>query len=436
MQALTARLRAYHSNNPQIWQTLVALGIKGFGAVLSFALSWQVARAFGASGVGQFGLAVSTLTIASTLTLVGLDYILIRTVAGDMHSGRRDLARGAVRSATVFVGVGAALMAVFLLAGGIPLLTAVTGAREDTTVLRWAAIVVVPLALTRVMSSALRGSGKVLTAQAIDGTLSTGISCVLLAVLGVLGLARQVTVLALVYGTGITLAVALGWAFYGRSVRAWPPPARVPVLPMLRSGWRILIVVLTGFFTDWYVLVSLAAHFSTVEVGQYRTAWQFANIFTVIITAFDAVAGPRIATAHRAGDTARIYAMWRQAIAIMLFLSVPLLLLALISPGSLLGLFGHQFTPAAPALRVLALGQLINIVTGPVGAVLIMTGRDRWSLVNALGGVVVLVASSLWLIPRYGPLGAAWATAAALAFRKLSGAGIAYVTLQRERTRT
>lgn len=79
---LTAFAKAYIGRNPHIGQTIAAFSIKIVGALLSFGFTILLVRAYGPAGVGQFGLAVTILLIASTAALFGTDYILIRTVAG------------------------------------------------------------------------------------------------------------------------------------------------------------------------------------------------------------------------------------------------------------------------------------------------------------------------------------------------------------------
>ena len=61
-------------------------------------------------------------------------------------------------------------------------------------------------------------------------------------------------------------------------------------------------------------------------------------------------------------------------------------------------------------LVVLATSHLINIGVGPVGYMLIMTGRPGLSLLNGWISGITNILLNLWLIPLYGMLGAAIAT--------------------------
>ena len=213
------------------------------------------------------------------------------------------------------------------------------------------------------------------------------------------------------YFATAALSALAAWAVYRRRSRHWPPADREPVRPMLAQGWRISFIVLSRLVLDWVVLVSLGSSYSTVEVGQFRTAWQIAALIMLLVSTFDTVAGPRVAAAWRVGDTGHIRQIIRQSIAAMMVISAPLFVIALGFPEWALGLFGPEFVPAAPALRILALGQLVNVVSGPLGTVLLMTGNERASMILSVVSLVVLAVLSLTLIPAYGLIGAALTTA-------------------------
>jgi O-antigen/teichoic acid export membrane protein len=189
---------------------------------------------------------------------------------------------------------------------------------------------------------------------------------------------------------------------------------------MLRQGAQISFVVLSRMLLDWVVLVSLSANRSTFEVGQFRTAWQIAGLIMLLVTTFDTVAGPRIAAAYRVRDIATIRRIMRQQVGTMSLLSLPLFVLTLGFPEWVLGLFGPNFVGGATALRILALGQLINILAGPIGVVLLMTGNERQSLYVSVISLAMLAICCFTLIPAYGLNGAAMTTTLIIAARTLT----------------
>ncbi|MCY1454135.1 hypothetical protein D9M71_711770 [compost metagenome] len=112
-------------------------------------------------------------------------------------------------------------------------------------------------------------------------------------------------------------------------------------------------------------------------------------------------------------------AMW--SVKLMLLAAVPIVIFMLTFSEWLLGLFGDEFTTAAPALRIMAIGQFINIAAGSVDHLLIMTGHEKQVRTQTMFGAFLAIALGILLIPSMGMNGAAISTAVAIAGQKILG---------------
>ena len=112
----------------------------------------------------------------------------------------------------------------------------------------------------------------------------------------------------------------------------------------------------------------------------------------------------------------------------MLLAVTPVTLVLLAAPGFILQLFDAQFAEGAWLLRILALGQLVNVATGSVGYLLMMTGHEKLMRNNIAVWAVVNLAGNLVLVPRYGTVGAAVSTAFCLAFMNI----VSYVLVRQK----
>ncbi|MFZ4688273.1 MAG: polysaccharide biosynthesis C-terminal domain-containing protein [Polymorphobacter sp.] len=416
---IVQRLRSYAESNPSIPETVAAFAIKLVGAMLSFGFSFLVARHLGAAGSGSYALALTTATFAAGISLLGLDYVLLRTMAGDVREGNLAAARGAART-TLLVSALAAIIIGGIVAGvGAPLLALAVQRGLDQSIVYLAAIAVLPITINRVAVAALRGSGGVLAAQWLEGPQAMLISVAVLLIAITGNIAVDAFDVVLLYFSTVVVCAALAWLVYARKARAWPVAAPTTALPMIAQGWRISLVVLSRLVLDWAVLLSLGAYYSTFEVGQFRTAWQISALIMLLVSTFDTVAGPRIAAAWRVGDIANIRSLIRQSVFAMLLMSSPLFVIALGFPEWALGLFGPEFVAGAPALRILALGQLVNVVSGPIGTVMLMTGQERTSLYVAMFSIAVLLVLCFTLIPAFGLIGAALTTSIIIGSRTI-----------------
>jgi O-antigen/teichoic acid export membrane protein len=94
--------------------------------------------------------------------------------------------------------------------------------------------------------------------------------------------------------------------------------------------------------------------------------------------------------------------------------SLPIFWIAVLFGKPLLGISGTGFIPAWPLLIALAIGNLINVATGSVGYMLVMTGHQKITFLNSLIAIVFNIVLGIMLIPRYGAMGVAIATGVAL----------------------
>ena len=421
------RLIAAFGKNRLGGQTVLVFGLKIWSAAASFALSWLIARAFGAAGSGHFGIAVTTITILSHVVLSGLDYTVVRVVAGDLREGKQAQAKGVVLAAVRFVGIAAPSLALLLWLAREPLAVHVLhqpGMPGLLGIMLWT---LVPFGLQRIASAALRGTGNILASQVIDGPSGTTIAAAGLAAALFAGHTGSLNVPGWLYLTGYSVSAAAGLLIYRRSVRSWPRAVIPAALPLAAAGVPILLSNLSNMFTEWYTTVSLGSAWPAAVVGQYRVAWQFVAIAGLMQVAMDTILGPRIAAAARVGDKAAIARTARRSIALVTVLASPLFAAFLLFPETLLSLFGPQFIGGAMALRILALGQLARLMGGPLGTVLVMTGNQRWVLVYSAAGVIPCIIFVALLVPAYGAVGAAAATAAAVLLRN----GTAIIVAQR-----
>jgi O-antigen/teichoic acid export membrane protein len=72
---------------------------------------------------------------------------------------------------------------------------------------------------------------------------------------------------------------------------------------------------------------------------------------------------------------------------------------------------GAGFSESMPALYVLAAAGVVLVAAGPLGNLLLARGRHRVVAFSCLGEAVLNAALSIWLVRRYGIVGAAIGTA-------------------------
>ena len=94
--------------------------------------------------------------------------------------------------------------------------------------------------------------------------------------------------------------------------------------------------------------------------------------------------------------------------------NIPLFLIVLLFPDALLLVFGSSFVAGSMALIILALGDLINAATGICGVMVTMTNNSWLNTLNSIVSLSLNITLSILLIPKFGVVGVATATAISL----------------------
>ena len=131
--------------------------------------------------------------------------------------------------------------------------------------------------------------------------------------------------------------------------------------------------------------------------------------------AISTVAAPLFAAAHARGGREALQRAATKAAHLGFWPSLAVAAGLLVFGEPLLRLFGAPFVAVRLPLAVLVGGQLVNAAAGPVGYLLAMTGhQDDNARVFAVSALLNLGLNAL-LIPAFGLIGAASATALTMA---------------------
>ena len=232
------------------------------------------------------------------------------------------------------------------------------------------------------------------------------------------------SVAALAGGTGLRgLVIAfLAARLAALALAAWVTRAHLGGFGVRfdRDAWRelqttalplgVFLIVLNLY--SYVDSVMLGVMRTDVETGLYTAAYRVYEGISYAPSVIASVLTPRLSglfvsdrTQHKRVALAGLGASVALAIvltAVAYALAEPIVTL----------LFGHAFAAAASPLRVLSLGLWCLFAIWVLHAIAISMGRERLLLKTGITGLIVNVGLNLFVIPRYGPNGAAAATVA------------------------
>ena len=236
-----------------------------------------------------------------------------------------------------------------------------------------------------------------------------------------LGGARQATLAAsaLVAATWITALAqfALQHQRFANEMHGAPPRYRakhwlwVSLPLLLMESFTLLMMNIDILLLELFV--------SPDGIARYFAAARTMSFVAFIHFAVSAVAMRRFALAFAERDAARAKRQLRRFRGWLWWPSLALTGLLLVAGPFILSLFGPGFATAWPVMAALAGGYLARALAGPVEALLVVSGRQKYTAAVTGLTAVLNIALNLMLIPRYGLLGAGLATGAAHVFQSL-----------------
>lgn len=249
----------------------------------------------------------------------------------------------------------------------------------------------------------------------------------LAAVLFVLGTRGDVHLLAWGYLVGGILGVLVYFGLLRRilgelglarylSFRA----IRVPAWEIISFGLPLLTVDVV-FILKASLAVVLLQHFgSTVDVASFRAVSPVATLNDVVLQSFKFLFIPVAARLLTRQDTAGVgHLYWHTTLWIALATFPVFAVTCLLAHPVTVLFFGERYADSGSVLAVLAFGEYFSAALGLNSQLLQVYGKVGFIVVASLFVVALSLGLNLWLIPRYGALGAAIGTAGALVAHNL-----------------
>jgi O-antigen/teichoic acid export membrane protein len=151
-----------------------------------------------------------------------------------------------------------------------------------------------------------------------------------------------------------------------------------------------------------------------VPAAIYAAATRFLVVGQIGQQSISLAVQPTLSELLAKRDVAGANLIYRTATTWLVLVTWPLYLASAIAAPQLLRLFGKGYGSGANVMIVLSAAMLVATACGMVDMVLTMGGRTTWNLGNVLVALAVNVGLDLFLIPKWGIIGAATGWAAAI----------------------
>lgn len=396
-------------------------GVKVAARLLGLFAGILLARWLGAEGYGIYSFALAIVTLLAIPGQLGLPHFVVRQVAVYLGRGNLSLIKGLLESAAFAVIITGGVLA--SVAALIVLFWVSESGAVNPDVLIWAFATLPFIGLCGILSASVRGLGYVVLGQIPDDLVRPIAFLCTLSAFVLVGLEVDAKRGVQLYLAATVTATAVGgWSLIKlRPVGFSQTQIQRKICEWAAGALPFLVLAGTYAVTQQSDIVMLGVMAEAAEVGVYRVAAIMAPLVVFGLTLVETAIAPHLAMHHDAGN---LYALQKiiSAAALAALLMGGAVATVFIFSGRLFLplIFGAEFSVAAGPLAILASGYLIAAATGPGAMALAMTG-NVWIGAVAVGVAGVLnIALNLVLIPYYGSMGAASATAVSIALANLA----------------
>ncbi len=173
------------------------------------------------------------------------------------------------------------------------------------------------------------------------------------------------------------------------------------------SSIPIGISTICFFLMSYFDGLVLSQFYPESDVGTYAIAFKIALLGSFILISINSALGPRITELSAKEDNETLFRELRKTTKMGFWATMPFVLITLLFPKFILGIFGSEFEVAVIPLFILVIGQIVNTFFGPTGIVLQLTGHQKVFKNIILASTIINIILNYLLIPKYGLIGAA-----------------------------
>ena len=395
----------------------VVFFIKVFGAFLSLLLNILLSRFLGAENVGIYFLSLTVVNIVIVVSMVGLSNAIIKYSALTYIKSDWEGLLGLHKNSIVIITFTATISTLLILFFAPWISSNIFHKPELCIPIRWMSLAVLPINLVTIYISLLKGAQKFAFATILESLIVSSGMIILLLIfknqlnISVAGMCYVVAAFVnLVFGITIWRIVTTDrvgtrkYFNYKKLLQTCLPLYGVAIMNMIMS---MSDTVMLGIWQENHV------------VGIYGVALRITAVSSMFLVVVNTIVAPKFSILFENGEHDSLSQLVRNSTFLMVLVATLFLVLFISIPDFILSLFGEEFVVGKMILIILAVGQFVVLSTGPVAALLMMTGHERFHRNTTTLSAALNIMLNFLLIPVYGGAGAAFATAFSLSIKNV-----------------
>lgn len=393
--------------------------VKIFGKLAAFGISIFLGRILGPDGLGVINLSNRLLMFLLAICAFGIPNSLIKETSIAFSKNNLQRVSNFMYSASILNGSLALIVTIIGILSSDYISKYIFSEPKLAIPLTIIFAVLPFQILSRNYAAGLIGDLKIWQSNLINHALSLGITGILLVGLWILNVPINIINAALSYGVGRFLT--FGWIlWYWKVNYSQKGPKEFIAKEILSTAPSFFLVGLTGIVLNSVDVIMLGWLGTSKEVGLYTVSMQLAMITIFFYQVTNSAMSPKISSLFAENRLEEMEQMIQRMTMVLIVIGTLSLIVFILGGKYLLLIWGDDFVDAYWILIALAVGQFFNIGTGNVTSVLNMCGFEKLNALITGCYLVLNIILNYLLILKLGGLGAAIATAIAIALQNIT----------------
>jgi len=393
-------------------------GISFIGIILvtifGYLFNVIIARYYGASQLGLYNIALAIITLLSPIALLGLNRGILRYLPIVIEENNKKKIRG-ILLFTFLVVISISFVLSICLYILSELIAISIFHNETLSLIIKLFSFILPFSSTMIILRNITLAYKNTKQKVLFEDVSQHIILILFALFSII---LGFSIIGVVFGYMISVILVV--IFYLTSI--WKKTylfdfkirAQYISKELLNYSYPLLfasIILIAIKKTD---ILMIGYFRSSAEVGIYTIAIKTAMLLLIGLNSVNLIFGPMISSMHNKGQITELAGLYKTSTKWIFSISYPGLLIIILYSKEIMALFGKDFVVGYLVLIILGITQLINSATGSSGLIINMIGKSKVFLINQIVVFGINLSLNIILIPIYGIIGAAIATAIAI----------------------
>lgn len=394
----------------QYWRFTLIFFTRAFAAVLTILISYVVTKTLGIQESGLFFLANSMLMILSTFGCLGMRDSFVRLISGFSSDGDYAASGGIFKLGIIASFLVCLITSLILYFFSEILAEKIFKNPSTSSLIEIISCILIPFTILQLIGSAFQGRQQFLRSLFFKNISVNLIFFIAMVIAFYMSYEIDAVKSLKIFLYAALVTFSLGLTLWLKQNYSLEKQNFIVVSELKASAVPLWISSMMVICIEWFGILFSGAYFPPEEVALLAISQRLALSISFLLVIVNFVVAPMFASSYKSGNLSALRSTSLACSRVLVFCAIPIVFVFFIYADQILSLFGDEYKSAKHLLRILVIGQFVNLCCGSVANLLSMTGKEKYVRNAILTTGLLCIGTTIILVPVYGVIGAAIAT--------------------------